>query len=66
MSQSGRGVSSTDQGQGAVVGRVFKCNLCVFERIESVGDPIVDVAIDVGRSNESMDHFVHHTIFIYP
>jgi len=51
------GVGSSNEGEGAVVVGVLEGEEGVLEGVEAVGNPVVDVAIDVGVSDELVDNF---------
>ena len=55
MSQSSGGVGSADESEGSAIFGICECGDCVFEGIEPISHSVVDVALDVGVSDKSVD-----------
>lgn len=57
MGEGCRGIGGADESEGSIVGGIFEGEASVSKGREPVGHSVVDVTIDIGVSNEAMDHF---------
>ena len=64
VSQGSGGVGGADEGEGSAVLGVLEDGHCIFEGVVSVGHSVIDVAFDVGVSDESVDDLRAHQIII--
>lgn len=55
MRQSSGRVGSADKSEGSSMFGVIECGDGIFEGIESISHSVVDVALNVGVSDKSMD-----------
>ena len=60
LGEGGGGVGGSDESEGAARGRVCEGGLGVRDGVEAVGHSVVDVAIDVGRSDEPVRDLSAH------
>lgn len=58
MWQGGWGVGSSNESQLSLSSGILKVDEGVCERWKSISDSVMDIAVDIGVSNESMDDFV--------
>ena len=64
MGQCSGGVGSADESESSVMFGILQYGHCVFEWVVSVGHSVVNVALDVGVSDESVDDLRAHQIII--
>lgn len=60
VGEGGGRVSGADESEGPPVDWVLESDKSVLERVEPIGHSVVDVAIEIGVSQEPMDHLSTH------